>query len=159
MSTLSDAALANPIESSADATRAAMSESIISPRFYTTDFAAMNRINVAPVRAEFDQMMAEFEGDNNQDHWSASSPKKRTPTSSQNTFTTRCISQKKSAMRATSAFTGSSRNIQKNAFTLSFVGSSAGVTTSFGTAKRSRSSCAPSRICCAAQTRGGFVFF
>lgn len=69
MSTLSDTAVADPIQTSADATRAAMSESIISPRFYTTDFAAMNRINVGPVRAEFDQMMAEFEGDNNQDHF------------------------------------------------------------------------------------------
>lgn len=69
MSTLSDSAVFEPIQISADATRAAMSESIISPRFYTTDFAAMNRIDASPVRAEFDQMMAEFEGNNNQDHF------------------------------------------------------------------------------------------
>ncbi len=42
---------------------------MISPRFYTTDFAAMDRISVEPVRAEWDRMMAEYEGDNNHDHF------------------------------------------------------------------------------------------
>jgi magnesium-protoporphyrin IX monomethyl ester (oxidative) cyclase len=54
---------------SAEATERARSESLISPRFYTTDYAAMNRIDVTPVRAEWDAMMAEYEGDNNQDHF------------------------------------------------------------------------------------------
>ena len=63
------ATIADPVQTAADATRKAMTESIISPRFYSTDYAAMNRIDVSPVRAEWDSMMAEFEGDNNQDHF------------------------------------------------------------------------------------------
>jgi magnesium-protoporphyrin IX monomethyl ester (oxidative) cyclase len=51
------------------AARRAKTESMISPRFYTTDFAAMDRIDVSPLRAEWDAMMKEYEGDNNQDHF------------------------------------------------------------------------------------------
>jgi magnesium-protoporphyrin IX monomethyl ester (oxidative) cyclase len=47
----------------------AKSRTLISPRFYTTDYAAMNRIDVSPVRAEWDAMIAEYEGDNNHDHF------------------------------------------------------------------------------------------
>jgi magnesium-protoporphyrin IX monomethyl ester (oxidative) cyclase len=54
---------------SAEATARARADSIIAPRFYTTDFAAMDRIDVGSVRAEWDAMMAEYEGDNNHDHF------------------------------------------------------------------------------------------
>ena len=47
----------------------AKQESLLSPRFYTTDFAAMNRIDVSPLRTEWDTMLAEYEGDNNHDHF------------------------------------------------------------------------------------------
>jgi magnesium-protoporphyrin IX monomethyl ester (oxidative) cyclase len=47
----------------------AKQESLLSPRFYTTDFAAMDRIDVSPIRADWDAMMAEYEGDNNHDHF------------------------------------------------------------------------------------------
>ena len=47
----------------------AKQESLLSPRFYTTDFAAMDRIDVSPLRAEWDKMLAEYEGDNNHDHF------------------------------------------------------------------------------------------
>ena len=57
------------IETRDDVMRAAKSETLISPRFYTTDYAAMDRIDVSPVRAEWDAMMAEYEGDNNHDHF------------------------------------------------------------------------------------------
>ncbi len=47
----------------------ATSETLISPRFYTTDYKAMNKLNLEPVRAEWDAMLAEYEGDNNHDHF------------------------------------------------------------------------------------------
>ena len=40
------------IESRDDVMRAAKSETLISPRFYTTDFAAMDRLDMNPVRKE-----------------------------------------------------------------------------------------------------------
>ena len=57
------------IQSAEDAARKAVSSSMISPRFYTTDHDYMDKINIEPVRAEWDIMMKEYEGDNNQDHF------------------------------------------------------------------------------------------
>jgi magnesium-protoporphyrin IX monomethyl ester (oxidative) cyclase len=54
---------------SAQSTEAARANSLLSPRFYTTDFEALDRLDVSPVRAEWDAMMAEYEGDNNHDHF------------------------------------------------------------------------------------------
>lgn len=51
------------------ATEAARANSLLSPRFYTTDFAAMDRLDLGAVRAEWDAVMAEYEGDNNHDHF------------------------------------------------------------------------------------------
>ncbi|MEY3789572.1 MAG: hypothetical protein RI960_1002 [Pseudomonadota bacterium] len=59
----------NEINSVADANRKAVTNTIFSPRFYTTDFDAMDKLNIEPVRAEWDAMMAEYEGDNNHDHF------------------------------------------------------------------------------------------
>jgi magnesium-protoporphyrin IX monomethyl ester (oxidative) cyclase len=47
----------------------AKTENLISPRFYTTDYAAMDRLDVSSLRAEWDAMLAEYEGDNNHDHF------------------------------------------------------------------------------------------
>jgi len=47
----------------------AKQETLLSPRFYTTDFAAMDKIDVSPIRADWDTMLAEYEGDNNHDHF------------------------------------------------------------------------------------------
>jgi magnesium-protoporphyrin IX monomethyl ester (oxidative) cyclase len=57
------------IVSAADAIERARASSLLSPRFYSTDYAAMDKIDVSLVRAEFDQLLSEYEGDNNHDHF------------------------------------------------------------------------------------------
>ncbi len=57
------------IETAEDVKRATHAQTLLSPRFYSTDYAAMDRISVDSVRAEWDQMMTEYEGDNNHDHF------------------------------------------------------------------------------------------
>ena len=52
-----------------DATALAARSTMLTPRFYTTDFKAMDRLDVSPVRAEWDTMMAEYESDTNHDHF------------------------------------------------------------------------------------------
>jgi magnesium-protoporphyrin IX monomethyl ester (oxidative) cyclase len=61
--------LVAPIGSAAEATQRANAATVLSPQFYTTDFDAMNRIDVSSVRAEWTQMLSEYEGDNNADHF------------------------------------------------------------------------------------------
>jgi magnesium-protoporphyrin IX monomethyl ester (oxidative) cyclase len=52
-----------------ESTQRAQQDTMLSPRFYRTDFEAMDRIDVSPIRAQFDALMAEFEADNNEDHF------------------------------------------------------------------------------------------
>jgi len=47
----------------------AATDTLLTPRFYTTDFAALDRIDVGPVRAEWDALMADFESDPNKRHF------------------------------------------------------------------------------------------
>lgn len=61
--------LMDAMEATQDATARAAKDTMLTPRFYTTDFKAMDAIDVSPVRAEWDKLMAEYESDNNQDHF------------------------------------------------------------------------------------------
>ncbi|WP_188946076.1 magnesium-protoporphyrin IX monomethyl ester (oxidative) cyclase [Polymorphobacter multimanifer] len=56
-----------------DAVAMATQDTVLSPRFYTTDFEAMDRIDVTPVRAEWDALIDEMKADGNKRHF------KRTP--------------------------------------------------------------------------------
>ena len=57
------------IESADDVSRRAHSNTLLSPKFYSTDYAAMDKLDVSAVRAEWDAMQKEYEGDNNIDHF------------------------------------------------------------------------------------------
>lgn len=52
-----------------DSTRKATEESVLTPRFYTTDLTAFDKIDVTPIQAEWDALMAEYESDQNRQHF------------------------------------------------------------------------------------------
>ncbi len=52
-----------------DAMALARQNTVLSPRFYTTDFAAMDRIDVSAVRGEWDALIAEMVADPNRLHF------------------------------------------------------------------------------------------
>ncbi|MFX4223246.1 MAG: magnesium-protoporphyrin IX monomethyl ester (oxidative) cyclase [Thalassobaculum sp.] len=64
-----NAAVADALDARYDTTGMAKQDTVLSPHFYTTDFDALDRIDVEPVRAEWDQLMAEFEADANRGHF------------------------------------------------------------------------------------------
>ena len=52
-----------------DTTRSALVSTMLTPRFYTTDFEEMDEINVEPVRAEWDVLIAQMKSDPNRGHF------------------------------------------------------------------------------------------
>ncbi len=50
-------------------TAAAQEEHLLTPRFYTTDFKAMDQLDFTPVQREWDVLMEEFRADANNDHF------------------------------------------------------------------------------------------
>lgn len=52
-----------------DTTRIAVEDAMLSPRFYTTDFDELDRIDVSSVRAEWDALIAELKSDPNKGHF------------------------------------------------------------------------------------------
>ncbi len=52
-----------------EATERALESTILNPRFYTTDFDAIDRIDIEHIRPQWDALMAEFSADKNKDHF------------------------------------------------------------------------------------------
>ena len=52
-----------------EATETALENTMLTPRFYTTDFDAMDRINIEPIRLQWNALMEEFRADSNTDHF------------------------------------------------------------------------------------------
>ena len=52
-----------------ESTDRALENTILSPRFYTTDFDEMDRFDISSVKPEWDRLMQEFDQDINQSHF------------------------------------------------------------------------------------------
>ncbi len=52
-----------------ETTKQAQEDTILSPRFYTTDFEAMDRLDVTPIRKDWDELIAEMKSDPNKGHF------------------------------------------------------------------------------------------
>jgi magnesium-protoporphyrin IX monomethyl ester (oxidative) cyclase len=52
-----------------ETTQRAQQDTMLSPRFYTTDFVELDRTDVTPVRAEWDELLAEMRRDPNKGHF------------------------------------------------------------------------------------------
>jgi magnesium-protoporphyrin IX monomethyl ester (oxidative) cyclase len=53
----------------ADATATAAENTLLKPRFYRTDYAAMDRLDIQPLHGEWQQLLDEFRCDGNRNHF------------------------------------------------------------------------------------------
>jgi len=58
-----------PITDSESATALAMQNTLLTPRFYTTDFDELDAVDVTPVREEWDALIAQMKSDPNKGHF------------------------------------------------------------------------------------------
>ena len=52
-----------------EVTASAVATTLLSPRFYRTDYAALDRMDITPLRAEWQQLLDEFRTDLNRNHF------------------------------------------------------------------------------------------
>jgi len=52
-----------------DATQTALQDTVLTPRFYKTDYEAIDQLDVECIRPQWDALMAEFRADANTDHF------------------------------------------------------------------------------------------
>jgi magnesium-protoporphyrin IX monomethyl ester (oxidative) cyclase len=61
--------MAVAVDAPNDTTRLAQEDTVLSPRFYTTDFDKLDKTDVSNVRGEWDALIAELRSDPNKDHF------------------------------------------------------------------------------------------
>ncbi len=52
-----------------EATQTALQDTVLTPRFYRTDYDAIDKLNIEAIRPQWDVLMAEFRADSNTDHF------------------------------------------------------------------------------------------
>ncbi len=68
--TMADAKTATPRQREInETTRMAQETTMLSPRFYTTNFAEMDKLDVEPIRAQWDALIKEMQDDPNKGHF------------------------------------------------------------------------------------------
>ncbi|MCH2093880.1 MAG: magnesium-protoporphyrin IX monomethyl ester (oxidative) cyclase [Rhodobacteraceae bacterium] len=67
--TLSDAEVKEARQIVNETTEMATETTLLDPRFYTTDFDEMDRIDVTPIREEWDALLAQMKSDPNRNHF------------------------------------------------------------------------------------------
>lgn len=64
-----DSASTSEVSSTESATAVAMQDTLLTPRFYTTDFDEMDRVDVSSVREDWDELISRMESDPNKHHF------------------------------------------------------------------------------------------
>ncbi|HVN98753.1 MAG TPA: hypothetical protein VMT49_01825, partial [Steroidobacteraceae bacterium] len=52
-----------------DTTARAAETALFAPRFYRTDYAAIDRLDITPMQREWDELLQEFRSDGNRNHF------------------------------------------------------------------------------------------